>query len=50
VPHLNDKGRGDELVTVKVATPESLTKEQRALFEQLARSLGPPRGDRGHKG
>jgi molecular chaperone DnaJ len=40
IPHLNGRGRGDELVTVSVVTPDSLTKEQRRLFEELARSLG----------
>ncbi len=40
VTHLNERSRGDQLVTVTVATPESLTKEQKRLFEQLADSLG----------
>jgi len=40
VQHLNERGRGDELVTVRVITPDSLTKEQRQLFEKLAQSLG----------
>ena len=40
IQHLNERSRGDQLVKVKVATPESLTKEQRQLFEQLAESLG----------
>jgi molecular chaperone DnaJ len=40
IQHLNERSRGDELITVKVSTPESLTKEQRQLFEQLAESLG----------
>ena len=39
VPHLNGSGRGDELVTVRVITPEKLTKEQRKLFEDLAQSF-----------
>lgn len=46
--HLKDKGigrfrssgRGDEIVRVKVTTPEKLTKEQKLLFEELAQSLG----------
>ncbi|HXX59288.1 MAG TPA: DnaJ C-terminal domain-containing protein, partial [Dehalococcoidales bacterium] len=40
MPRLNEKGHGDELVTVKVITPESLTKEQKQLLEQLSESLG----------
>ncbi|NOX62114.1 MAG: molecular chaperone DnaJ [Chloroflexi bacterium] len=41
VPHLRGNGRGDMLVTVNVHIPTQLTDEQRALFEQLAQSLGP---------
>lgn len=48
VQHLQERGRGDQIVTVSVTTPESLTKEQRQLFEKLAESLGqsenPSRG------
>ncbi len=40
IPRLNGAGRGDQLVILRVLTPESLTKEQRKLFEELARSLG----------
>lgn len=40
IQHLNEHSRGDELVTVDVVTPESLTREQRQLFEKLAESLG----------
>ncbi len=39
IPHLNGHGRGDQLVAVDVVTPESLNKEQRRLFEELADSL-----------
>jgi molecular chaperone DnaJ len=41
VPHLRGGGRGDQLVVLRVVTPESLNKEQRKLFEELAKSLGP---------
>jgi molecular chaperone DnaJ len=39
IPHLHGMGSGDELVSLRVVTPESLNKEQRRLFEELARSL-----------
>jgi len=41
VPHLHGRGRGDQLVRLRVVTPESLTKRQRQLFEELAKTLGP---------
>ncbi|MBI4267053.1 MAG: molecular chaperone DnaJ [Chloroflexi bacterium] len=41
ISHLHSNGRGDQLVRLFVSTPESLTKEQRKLFEELARTLGP---------
>lgn len=40
IPHLRRGGRGDQMVKLVLVTPESLTKEQRRLFEELARSLG----------
>ena len=39
VPYLRRSGRGDEIVTVAVATPERLTAEQRQLFEALRATL-----------
>jgi molecular chaperone DnaJ len=39
INHLNGYGRGDQLVHLRVVTPESLSREQRRLFEELARSL-----------
>jgi molecular chaperone DnaJ len=39
IPHLHGRGQGDQLVKLVVVTPESLNKEQRKLFEELARSL-----------
>jgi molecular chaperone DnaJ len=39
INHLHGHGRGDQLVQLRVVTPESLNKEQRKLFEELARSL-----------
>jgi len=41
IQHLHRGGRGDQLVIITVSTPESLTKRQRQLFEELADSLGP---------
>ena len=41
IPHLNGHGQGSQLVRLKVVTPESLTKKQRQLFEELAKDLGP---------
>jgi molecular chaperone DnaJ len=40
IAHLQGKGIGDQIIVVSVTTPESLTQEQRRLFEQLAQSLG----------
>ena len=41
VPHLGSRNRrGDQLVTIVVETPRSLSDEQRALFEQLSSSMG----------
>ena len=36
VPHVRGAGRGDQLVRVRVVTPQNLTAEQRRLFQQLA--------------
>ena len=40
IPHLGRDGRrGDQLVTVRVRTPDKLSKEQRRLLEELQRSF-----------
>jgi molecular chaperone DnaJ len=39
VPHVNSSQRGDLVVHILVKVPEKLTKEQRALFEQLLPTL-----------
>ncbi len=41
IPHLHRSGRGDQLVTLLVVTPDSLTEKQRQLFRELASNLGP---------
>jgi molecular chaperone DnaJ len=41
IPHLHRRGRGDQYVTLRVVTPDSLTKKQRQLFEELAETLSP---------
>ena len=40
VPYLRGGGRGDQLVVINIAIPKSLTSEQRALFDQLAKTMG----------
>ncbi len=40
IPHLQRGGHGDQLVRITVVTPESLSKEQRKLFEELGKTLG----------
>ncbi|MFB0559553.1 MAG: molecular chaperone DnaJ [Dehalococcoidales bacterium] len=46
IPHLNKNGRGDQLVTLLVVTPESLNEKQRQLFQELADSLDPAKRGR----
>ena len=41
IPHLRRNGRGDQLVTLLVVTPDALNKKQRQLFQELADSLSP---------
>ena len=41
IPHLRGSGKGDQLVTVSVQIPTRLTSEQRAMFENLAKTLDP---------
>ena len=40
MPHLRGEGNGNLFARVKVVLPMSLTDEERALFEKLARSRG----------
>ena len=41
IPHLRRRGRGDLLVTLRVVTPDKLTKKQHQLFQELANELKP---------
>ncbi len=43
VPHVKRNGRGDELVLLRVAVPEKLSREQRNLLEALSETLGSER-------
>ena len=40
IPYLRRRGRGDQLVTVFVATPTKLTAEQKRLLQELSKTLG----------
>ncbi len=46
IPHLRGRGQGDQLVKLRVVTPESLTKKQKQLFEELAKDFGPAKKKR----
>ncbi len=48
IPHLNNYGRGDQLVRVNVWVPKSLNSQERTLLKQLAVSenMHPKEGDR----
>ena len=39
VPHLNERGKGDLIVEVRVATPSRLTKQQRELMRQMSETM-----------
>ena len=39
VPHLNDHGKGDLIVEVRVATPTKLNKQQKELLRQLGETM-----------
>ncbi len=39
IPYIDGNGRGDLLVKVVITTPQRLDKNQRRLFEELAKVL-----------
>jgi molecular chaperone DnaJ len=39
VPHVNGRGRGDQIVIAQVVTPQHLDGKQKRLFEELAKIL-----------
>ncbi|MBS1814610.1 MAG: molecular chaperone DnaJ [Acidobacteria bacterium] len=39
VPHLNERGKGDLIVEVRVQTPSKLSKDQKELLRQLADTM-----------
>lgn len=45
IHHPDHREKGDQLVRIKVVTPDKLDEEQRKLFTELARSLGKSRMD-----
>lgn len=41
IPHLHGRGRGDQFVRMHVETPDSLSKKQRQLLQELAETFEP---------
>ena len=48
VPHLNEHGKGDLIVAVRVDTPTRLSKEQKQLLRQLAEVMPAPTSSHPH--
>jgi molecular chaperone DnaJ len=48
MPSVSGRGRGDLYVAVKVAVPKKLTREQRRLLDEFARTLEGEAGDKAH--
>jgi molecular chaperone DnaJ len=45
MPNVSGRGKGDLFVIVRPVVPKKLTKEQKRLFEQLARTMEPEKID-----
>jgi molecular chaperone DnaJ len=45
LPVLHSSQRGDQLVRVRVHTPERLSREEKELFEKLAQVEGKEKGN-----
>jgi len=43
-PHLNRSGRGDELLQVKLQTPQKLSSQEKELWEKLSKVERQPKG------
>lgn len=39
VPHLNERGKGDLVIQIRVATPTKLSKQQKDLMKQLSETM-----------
>lgn len=50
IPHLQSKGKGDQLVEVMTVTPEKLNSEQKRLFQELAKFEKLPSDKKGFFG
>ena len=50
IPYANRSGKGDQLVKIKVVTPDKLNEDQRRLFHDLAKSLGKTNTPKTSKG
>jgi molecular chaperone DnaJ len=54
VPRVDGRGKGDQLVQIRIVTPQSLDNKQKELFEELAKTLSQPKisgdGTTGKKG
>lgn len=40
VPYLNARGRGDQMITVKIETPQKLTSEQKEALRKFGEAIG----------
>ena len=47
IPVLNGRGRGDQYITVNIATPKNLTKEQKEALRKFSELLGEETEEKG---